>query len=32
LLVGMRAVNLQERPKRLQIGIAEGIRPADDMA
>jgi hypothetical protein len=32
LLIGMRGVNLQERPKRLQICIAEGIRLADEMA
>jgi hypothetical protein len=28
----MRGVNSQERPKRLQICIAEGIRLADEMA
>ena len=32
LLIGMRGVDLQERPKRLQICIAEGIRLADEMA
>ena len=32
LLIGMRGVELQERPKRLQIRIAEGIRLADEMA
>ena len=32
LLIGMRGVELQERPKRLQIRIAEGIRLADGMA
>ena len=32
LLIGMRGVDLQERPKRLQIRIAEGIRLADEMA
>jgi len=32
LLIGMRGVDLQERPKRLQICLAEGIRLADEMA
>jgi hypothetical protein len=32
LLIGMRGVDLQERPKRPQIRIAEGIGLADEMA
>jgi len=32
LLIGMREMDSEERPKRLQICIGEGIRLADEMA